>query len=84
MEFIKAQDLKTVANILKELQFDVMTSAMAGCVRTQNIHKLNMPDVLINHIKQYFTDIGYKVVLHQGNNQLGGEPYTLITLFWGE
>lgn len=32
MEFIKAQDLKTVANILKALQFDVMTSAMAGCV----------------------------------------------------
>lgn len=84
MEFIKAQDLKTVAGIMKDLQFDVMNSAMVGCVRTQNIHKLNMPVELINHIKQYFTDIGYKVVLHQGNDQIGCEPYTLITLFWGE
>ena len=84
MEFIKAQDLKTVANILKALQFDVMTSATAGCVRTQKQHKLTIPVELINYIKVYFTDCGYRVDLHHGNNKIGGEPYTLITLFWGE
>lgn len=84
MEFIKAQDLKTVANILKALQFDVMTSATAGCVRTQKQHKLTIPAELIDHIKAYLTDCGYRVDLHHGNNKIGGEPYTLITLFWGE
>ena len=84
MEFIKAQDLKTVANILKALQFDVMTSAMAGCVRTQKQHILSIPAELIDLIKAYLTDCGYRVDLHQGNNKIGGEPYTLITLFWGE
>lgn len=83
MEFIKAQDLKTVANILKALQFDVMTSATAGCVRTQKQHKLTIPAELIDHIKAYLTDCGYKVVLHKGIN-FNGSSYTLITLIWGK
>lgn len=83
MEFIKVQDIKTVANILKALQFDVMTSAMAGCVRTQKQHKLTIPEKLINHIKEYLTDCGYKVVLHKGIN-FDGSSYTLITLIWGK
>lgn len=84
MEFIKAQDLETVGHIMKALQFDVMSSATAGCVRTQKQHKLTIPAELIDYIKVYLTDCGYRVDLHHGNNKIGGEPYTLITLFWGE
>lgn len=83
MEFIKAQDLETVAGILKDLQFDVMSSATAGCVRTQKQHKLVIPEKLVDHIKEYLTDCGYKVVLHQGAN-FDGSLYTLITLIWGK
>lgn len=83
MEFIKAQDLERVAGVMKDLQFDVMSSATAGCVRTQKQHKLTIPEKLVNHIKEYLTDCGYKVVLHKGAD-FDGSPYTYITLIWGK
>lgn len=83
MEFIKAQDLETVGHIMKALQFDVMSSATAGCVRTQKQHKLTIPEQLVNHIKEHLTDCGYKVILHKGIN-FDGSSYTLITLIWGK
>lgn len=83
MEFIKAQDLETIGTIMKALQFDVMSSATAGLVRTQKQHKLTIPEKLIEYIKEYLTDCGYKVVLHKGIN-FDGSPYTYITLIWGK
>lgn len=83
MEFIKAQDLKTVASIVKDLQADVMNSAMSGYSRTQKQHKLTIEDRLINRIERNLTEAGYKVKLTQGKD-FDGTPYTYITLVWGE
>lgn len=68
-------------HIQKLLDYHGLT---AGCVRTQKQHKLTIPAELIDYIKAYLTDCGYRVDLHHGNNKISGEPYTLITLFWGE
>lgn len=83
MEFIKAQDLKTVANILNTLQKDVINSAMYGYIETQNKHKLKVDEQVINEIEKYLLDAGYKVYLEQGAD-FDGSLYTYITLVWGE
>lgn len=83
MEFIKAQDLKTVANILNTLQKDVINSVMNGYIETQNKHKLKVDEQVINEIEKYLLDAGYKVYLEQCAD-FDGSLYTYITLVWGE
>lgn len=83
MDFIEAQDLKKVADIIKNLQNDVMNSAILGHTRTQNTHPLTINVKLINRIKQNLTEAGYEVVLTDGKT-IDGLPYTLITLKWGK
>lgn len=83
MEFIKAQDLKTVANIMKALQKDVITSAMCGLTETQDKHLLIVDAKLVNVIEKYLIEAGYNVYLEQSKDVMG-TPFTLIKLIWGE
>lgn len=83
MEFIKAQDLKTVANIMNALQKDIINSAMCGLTETRDKHSLTVDSKLINAIEKYLTDAGYKVYLKQATS-INGVAYTVIKVNWSE
>ena len=83
MEFIKAQDLKTIVNVMNALQKDVINSAMCGLTETQDKHSLTVDAKLINAIEKYLIEAGYMVYLKQSKDVMG-TPFTTIKLKWGE
>ncbi len=83
MEFIKAQELKKVSDIMNAIQKDVINSAMFGCTETQTKHYLYLDSKLVNEIEKYLIDAGYKVYLKQGFDSYGAK-YTTLTVKWDE
>lgn len=83
MNFIKAQDLKAVSDIINELQRDAINSAINGFTETQDKHSLTVDPKIITVIEKCFIDAGYNVYLDQAID-IEGSNFTLITLTWGE
>lgn len=81
MDFIKARDLKDVAKVIKDLQDDIVNSAINGYKETQQTHSLKFDARLASEIKKQLTDAGYEVVLTQGKD-IEGSPYMLMKLIW--
>lgn len=81
MNFIKARDLKDVAKIIKDLQDDIVNSAINGYKETQQTHPLKFDARLVSEIKKQLTDAGYEVVVTQGKD-IEGSPYMLMKLIW--
>ena len=81
MNFIKARDLKDVTKIIKDLQDDIVNSAINGYKETQQTHLLKFDARLVSEIKKQLTDAGYEVVVTQGKD-IEGSPYMLMKLIW--